>query len=49
MNDWFAKDWCEVAQVFRLARYVRKVKTGEVHHEGVYGLSNLSSQRTPAG
>ncbi len=48
MNDWFAKDWCDVAQVFRLERQVRKLKTGEVHHEIVYGLSSLSQQRTPA-
>ncbi len=48
MNDWFAKDWCDVAQVFRLEREVRKLKTGEVHHEVVYGLSSLSQQRTPA-
>jgi hypothetical protein len=48
MNDWFAKEWCDVAQVFRLTRSVRKLKTGEEHHEVVYGLSSLSQQRTPA-
>ncbi len=48
MNDWFAKDWCEVAQVFRLQREVRMLKTGEVQHEVVSGLSSLSPQRTPA-
>ncbi len=48
MNDWFAKDWCEVAQVFRVERQVCTLKTGELHHEVVYGLSSLSQQRTPA-
>jgi predicted transposase YbfD/YdcC len=48
MNDWFAQEWCDVAQVFRLERYVRKLKTGEEHHEVIYGLSSLSQQRTPA-
>jgi hypothetical protein len=48
MNDWFAKDWGDVAQVFRLERHVRKLKTGEVHHEVVSGLSSWSPQPTPA-
>ena len=48
MNDWFVKEWCDVAQVFRLERHVRKLKTGEEHHEVVYGLSSLSQQSTPA-
>ena len=48
MNDWFAKDWCGVAQVFRLERQVCQLKTGEVHQEVVYGLSSLSPQRTSA-
>ena len=30
MNDWFAKEWRDVAQVFRLQREVRTLKTGEV-------------------
>ncbi len=48
LNDWFAKDWCDVAQVFRVERHVRTLKTGEVHQEVIYGLSSLSQQRTPA-
>jgi predicted transposase YbfD/YdcC len=48
MNDWLAKDWCDVAQVFRLERQVRQLKTGKVHHEVVYGLTSLSPQRAPA-
>jgi len=48
MNDWFAKDWCDLAQIFRLERTVRTLKIGEVSHEMVYGLSSLSQQRTPA-
>ena len=48
MNDWFAKEWCDVAQVYRLERHVRTLKTGELHRELVYGLSSLSQQRTPA-
>ncbi|HLG61923.1 MAG TPA: ISAs1 family transposase [Ktedonosporobacter sp.] len=31
MNPWFAKDWCDVAQVFRLEREVRTLKTGKLH------------------
>lgn len=48
MNSWFAKDWCDVAQVFRLEREVRTLKTGKLQYEVVYGLSSLSQQRTPA-
>ena len=48
LNGWFAADWCDVAQVFRLERQRCILKTGEVQHEVVYGLSSLSHLRTPA-
>jgi hypothetical protein len=48
MNDWFARQWRDVAQVFRLESTVRKLKTGEMHHEVVYRFSSLSQQRAPA-
>jgi hypothetical protein len=43
----FGKEWEGIEQVFRLERTVRTLKTGEVHHEVVYGLSSLSLQKTP--
>jgi len=42
LNDWFAKTWERIEQVFRLERTVRILKTGETRHEVVYGLSSLS-------
>lgn len=42
LNDWFAKEWQGIEQVFRLERTVCTLKTGEIHHEVVYGLSSLS-------
>ena len=48
LNDWFAKDWQGIKQVFRLERTVRVLKSGEVHHEIVYGLSSLSLSQAPA-
>ena len=48
LNDWFAKDWQGIEQVFRLERTVRVLKSGEVHHEIVYGLSSLSLSHAPA-
>jgi predicted transposase YbfD/YdcC len=48
LNDWFAKDWQGVGQVFRLERWTLILKTGEVRHEIVYGLSSLSLQDAPA-
>jgi predicted transposase YbfD/YdcC len=47
LNDWFGKDWEGIEQVFRLERTVRTLKTGEVHHEVVYGLSSLSLRQAP--
>ena len=42
LNDWFAKQWLGIEQVFRLERTTRLLKTGEIRHQVVYGLSNLS-------
>ena len=47
LNDWFAKQWLGLEQVFRLERTARILKTGEVHHQVVYGLSNLSLRQGP--
>ena len=48
LNDWFANDWQGIEQVFRLERTVRGLKSGEGHHEIVYGLSSLSLSHAPA-
>ena len=48
LNDWFAKDWQGIEQVFRIERTVRLLKSGEVRHEVVYGLSSLTLHRAPA-
>jgi predicted transposase YbfD/YdcC len=48
LNDWFAKEWQGIEQVFRIERTARLLKTGEIHHEVVYGLSSLSLQQAPA-
>lgn len=46
MNEWFAKDWAGMAQVFRLRRYV---KAGEKEREEiVYGVTNLSRKQANA-
>jgi len=45
LNDWFGKDWEGIEQVFRLERTVRTLKTGDRHHEVVYGLSSLSLRK----
>jgi predicted transposase YbfD/YdcC len=47
LNDWFAKQWLGIEQVFRLERTARILKTGEVHHQVVYGLSNLPMRQGP--
>jgi predicted transposase YbfD/YdcC len=41
LNDWFAKQWQGIEQVFRLERTARILKTGEIRHQIVYGLSSL--------
>ena len=48
LNEWFAKDWQGIEHVFRLERTVRLLKSGEVRHEVVYGLSSLSLSTAPA-
>ena len=48
LNDWFAKEWQGIEQVFRIERTTRILKTGEIHHEVVYGLSSLSLREVPA-
>jgi hypothetical protein len=39
---WFAKDWEGIEQVFRLERTARILKTDQMRHEVIYGLSSLS-------
>lgn len=48
LNDWFAKRWAGVAQVFRLERTTTLLKTGVVRRQTVYGISNLSLRQAPA-
>ena len=48
LNEWFAKDWQGIEQVFRIERTVRLLKSEEVRHEVVYGLSSLSLHHAPA-
>jgi predicted transposase YbfD/YdcC len=47
LNDWFAKDWKGIEQVFRLERTARILKTDQTRHEVVYGLSSLSMCQAP--
>ena len=47
LNDWFGQQWEGIAQVFRLERTVRLLKTNQLRHEVVYGLSSLSMQHAP--
>ena len=48
LNDWFAKRWAGVAQVFQLQRTTTLLKTSEVRRQTVYGISNLSLRQAPA-
>jgi predicted transposase YbfD/YdcC len=48
LNEWFAKEWQGIEQVFRIERTRRTLKTGAIHHEVVYGLGSLSLQQAPA-
>ena len=48
LNEWFGKQWEGIEQVFRIERTVHTLKTDEVHHEVVYGLSSLPLSRAPA-
>jgi predicted transposase YbfD/YdcC len=47
LNDWFAKQWEGIEQVFRLERTVRLLRTEKLRHEVVYGLSSLSMRQAP--
>jgi predicted transposase YbfD/YdcC len=47
LNDWFSKQWEGIEQVFRLERTVRLLKTNQMRHEVVYGLSSLSMRQAP--
>jgi predicted transposase YbfD/YdcC len=47
LNEWFAKKWEGIEQVFRLERTTHIQKTGETRHQVVYGLSNLSLCQAP--
>jgi predicted transposase YbfD/YdcC len=42
LGDWFGKQWQGLEQVFRLERTTCILKTGEIRHQLVYGLSSLS-------
>lgn len=47
LNDWFGKPWEGIEQVVRLERTACLLKTGQVRHEVVYGLSSLFVQQAP--
>ena len=47
LNDWFAKQWEGIEQVFRLERTALLLKTGKLRQEVVYGVSSLSMQQAP--
>lgn len=48
LNEWFARRWVGVAQVFCLERTTLLLKSGKQRHQIVYGLSNLSLTQAPA-
>lgn len=41
LNDWFAKAWEGIEQVFRLERKIQIPKSNHFRHEVIYGISNL--------
>ncbi len=47
LNEWFAKDWQGLEQVFRLQRTRHILKTGLIEHEVIYGLSSLAMRLAP--
>jgi predicted transposase YbfD/YdcC len=47
LNDWFARQWPGIEQVFRVERTTCILKTGESRHQVVYGLSSLSLGEAP--
>lgn len=46
MNEWFAKDWAGIAQVFKVHRWVRE--RDKEREEIAYGISNLSRKQSNA-
>lgn len=46
MNEWFAKEWAGIAQVFMLKRTV--IEKGETRIEIVYGITNLPRKKADA-
>jgi predicted transposase YbfD/YdcC len=48
LNEWFAKEWQGIEQVFRIERTVRLLTSGKVRHEVSYGLSSLPLAKAPA-
>jgi predicted transposase YbfD/YdcC len=46
MNEWFAKEWAGVAQIFHIRRSVKDGEKG--HEEMVYGLTNLPRKKVNA-
>ena len=48
LNEWLAKRWTGVAQVFCVERTATVLKFGAVRRQVVYGLSNLSLTQAPA-
>jgi predicted transposase YbfD/YdcC len=47
LNGCFAKQWHSIEHVFRRERTATILKTGEVRHQVIYGLSNLSLHEAP--
>jgi hypothetical protein len=46
MNEWFAKEWAGIAQIFMIRR---SVKEGETEREEyIYGFTNLSRKKANA-
>ena len=48
LNDWFAKSWQGIAQVFCLHRTTCLLKESTLRQQTVYGLSNLPMSQLPA-
>jgi hypothetical protein len=46
MNDWFAKEWAGIAQIFKIRRYVREREKGRENF--AYGFTNLSRKQANA-
>lgn len=49
LNEWFAKEWQGIEQVFRIERTRHILKTGPIEHEVVYELSSLSLEHALIG